>query len=182
MPEFEVAERYKVRIDAPAEVTFSAATNMELDRSAGVRAIFKAREWILGSERETAQRPRGLVSQVKSLGWGVLAEIPDREIVIGAVTRPWMANPVFRALPPDEFAAFNEPDYVKIVWSLRSDPLASDKSIFRTETRATTTDAGSRAKFRRYWAFLSPGIILIRLFSLRLVRTEAERRHDCRGR
>jgi hypothetical protein len=48
--------------------------------------------------------------------------------------------------------------------------------VFRTETRATTTDPVSRAKFRRYWAFLSPGIILIRRMSLGLVKREAERR------
>jgi hypothetical protein len=35
-------------------------------------------------------------------------------------------------------------------------------SIFRTETRAVATDAVARAKFRRYWSFLSPGISLIR--------------------
>ena len=30
---------------------------------------------------------------------GGCCEIPDREIVVGAVTQPWMANVVFRALP-----------------------------------------------------------------------------------
>ena len=48
-------------------------------------------------------------------------------------------------------------------------------SIFRTETRAVATDAAARAKFRRYWSFLSPGIILIRWAALRPLRAEAER-------
>jgi hypothetical protein len=63
------------------------------------------------------------VAWAKSLGWGVLAEVPGGEIVMGAVTKPWTANPVFRALPPDAFATFDEPDYVKIVWTLRADRL-----------------------------------------------------------
>ena len=112
----------------------------------------------------------------KALGWGVLAEEPGHEIVMGAVTRPWNGNVVFRGLPPDEFAAFNEPDYVKIVWTLRADAVSDTTSIARTETRAIATDAESRRKFRWYWARFSPGIVLIRELSLRLVKREAERR------
>jgi hypothetical protein len=33
--------------------------------------------------------------------------------------------------------------------------------MFRTETRVSTTDADARAKFRRYWVFVSPGIVAI---------------------
>jgi hypothetical protein len=147
---------------------------MDLRQAAIVRGIFKARELILGSEREKTA-PRGLLAQTKALGWDVLAEIPGREIVVGAVTQPWMANVVFRAVPAHEFAAFHEPGYVKIVWTLRADPIGTTESVFRTETRATTTDATARAKFRRYWSFVSPGIWLIRWVSLRLVRKEAGR-------
>ena len=94
---------------------------MDLLQSPVVRAIIKGRELILGATPDNRPRPRGLLAEVQSLGWGVLAEVPGREIVVGAVTKPWEANPTFRALPPDEFAAFREPDYVKIVWTLRAD-------------------------------------------------------------
>jgi hypothetical protein len=83
---------------------------------------------------------------------------------------------VFRALPPGEFAAFNDPDYVKIVWTLRADPVDAAHSIFRTETRAVATDAEARRKFRRYWSFLSPGIIVIRWMSLGPLKADAEQR------
>jgi hypothetical protein len=56
---------------------------------------------------------------------------------------------------------FDEPDDVKIAWTLRADSVSDRESIFRTETRVATTDADARAKFRRYWAFASPGITLI---------------------
>ena len=95
---------------------------------------------------------------------------------MGAVTQPWEANVVFQPLPPAEFAAFNEPGFVKIAWTLRADPIGTDASIFRTETRAVATSPVSRAKFRRYWSLLSPGIIVIRWASLRPLKTEAERR------
>jgi hypothetical protein len=106
----------------------------------------------------------------------VLAEEPGREIVMGAVTQPWLADVVFRALPPEEFAAFHDPNYVKIVWTLRADSVGPTESVFRTETRAVATDPVARAKFRRYWSFLSPGIILIRWALLAPLKADAERR------
>jgi hypothetical protein len=56
------------------------------------------------------------------------------------------------------------------------DPIDASRSIFSTETRAATTDARARAKFRVYWSFLSPGIRLIRVAMLRAVKREAEAR------
>jgi hypothetical protein len=153
-----------------------AAYEMDLSRSPIVRAIFKGRELIMGTTGRTAPPSRGLVADMRAIGWGVLAEIPDHEIVMGGVTKPWMADPVFRALPPAEFAAFQEPDLVKIAWTLRADSLDDGTSIFHTETRALATDAGARRKFRWYWSCLSPGILLIRRAMLRPLKADAERR------
>ena len=83
----------------------------------------------------------------------------------------------FRALPPDEFAAFNEPGFAKIAWTLRAEPIGPNTSRFYTETRVMTTDADARKRFRRHWTMVSPGVRLIRRESLRLVRAVAERRY-----
>jgi hypothetical protein len=175
MPNYEVADRHKITVAAPAEVTLSAAGEIQLENSAFIRAIFKGRELVLGGENRKV-RSKALLEEVKELGWGVLAELPGREIVMGAITKPWEPNPVFRALPSDEFQAFQEPGYVKIIWTLRANPDGNGQSIFRTETRAVATDVEARRKFRRYWALLSPGIIAIRSFMLPAVKAEAERR------
>jgi len=92
------------------------------------------------------------------------------------VTQPWQPNVVFRGLAPEEFRVFREPGYVKIIWTLRADPVGDTESIFRTETRVATTDPAARAKFRWYWARFSPGIILIRRLMLGPLRADAERR------
>jgi hypothetical protein len=176
MPDYEVVERHAITVRAPAAITFTVAGEQDLYQQPVIRAIFKARELVLGATPETRSRPEGLLDQVRALGWGVLAEVPEREIVLGAVTKPWEADVAFRALPPSEFAAFCEPGYVKIAWTLRADPLDDEQSRFRTETRAIATDAESRRRFRRYWAFVSPGIGLIRRLSLRPLKQEAERR------
>jgi hypothetical protein len=176
MPEYEVAERHHVRVAAPAAITLSAVTHTDLQQSRIVRAIFKARELVLGAQPDAETQPNGLLAQMTTLGWRVLAEKPGREIVVGAVTQPWLPNVVFRGLAPEEFRAFREPGYVKIIWTLRADPVGDTASIFRTETRVTTTDPTARAKFRWYWARFSPGIVLIRRLMLGPLRTDAERR------
>jgi hypothetical protein len=176
MPNYEVVDRQKIGVSAAANDALSAATELDMESCALVRGIFKGRELILRSKPDETVRPSELIAEVKSLGWGVLAELPGREIVIGAVTKPWEANPVFRAMPPAEFVKFDEPGYVKIAWTLRADSLGNGESIFRTETRAVATDPDSRKKFRRYWAFLSPGIIMIRRGMLLAVKANAERR------
>ena len=174
MPRYDVCERHAIDVAAPAEVTLAAAKEMELDSSRIIRGIFKARELILRSQPDATARPKGLLAQMKSLGWGVLAETPS-EVVMGAVTKPWEANPVFRTIAPADFVAFAEPDYVKIAWTLRVTPADDGGSTFSTETRAIATDPASRKKFRGYWAFLSPGIIVIRAAMLPALAAAAGR-------
>jgi len=176
MPVYDVAERHHIHVAAPAEIALATACEQDLMVLPVVRAIFKARELVLGTVPDTTSRPRGLLALTQSIGWGVLAEHQGREVVMGAVTQPWYANVVFRPIPPDEFVAFNEPDYVRIAWTLRADPTGPLDSIFRTETRVATTDAAARSKFRWYWARFSPGIRLIRWMSLGPVRRDAEHR------
>ena len=95
---------------------------------------------------------------MQALGWGILAEIPDREVVVGAVTQPWKPNVVFRGLPPDQFTLFREPAYVKIVWTLRADLIGPAEFIFRTETRVVSvtlrlarSSVGTGHSFRQVW-------------------------------
>jgi hypothetical protein len=149
---------------------------MDLAQSAIIRGTFRGRELILGAQPDKVRSPRTLLAWAKELEWAVLAEIPDREIALGAVTRPWDANPVFRPLPPHEFAGFREPGYAKIVWTLRADSINPTESVARTETRVATTDQTARKAFQRYWSLVSPGVEVIRWVSLRLVKKEAEGR------
>jgi hypothetical protein len=176
MPDYDVVERHSIGVEASPETTLAAAAEMDVNKQLAIRAIFKGREFLLRSKPDRAIHPDRMLAAMQSFGWGVLAELPGREIVLGGATRPWERNPVFRPLPPDEFATFDEPGYVKIVFTLRADNAGAGNSVFRTETRAIATDPVSRTKFRRYWTLLSPGIIAIRRLMLPAVKREAERR------
>ncbi len=176
MPRFDAGERHQALIAAPPAVVFQAANDLDLHRAPLIRAVFRARQLLMGGRLVESGRTGSFIDEVLALGWRVLQETPGRQLVFGAVTQPWRADVVFRGIPPEEFAAFAEPGYVKILWTIEVAPGEGDSSIFRTETRALATDAESRDRFRRYWTLVSPGILTIRREMLRQVRREAERR------
>ena len=177
IPEPEVVERHYIAINAPPEIVLATAKEMEVLDSPIARTLIKARELAMGGKPDPRPHPTQLAQQMQSIGWVVLAETAGREIVFGAVTKPWEVAPEFRSIPAAEFAGFAEPGYVKIAWTLRADPLfGDDRSVFRTETRVSTTDAASRMRFRKYWSFVAPGIKLIRIAMLRPLKRQAERK------
>jgi hypothetical protein len=175
MPRYDIAEVHRVNTAAPASTTYDVARALDLHQSRVINAIFRSREVMLRATPDAPPSHQPLVTELLSIGWGVLEEVPGRRIVFGAVTQPWKANVVFRALPPATFASFDSAGYVKIVVTLAADSLGPRESAFRTETRVLATDPESRAKFRRYWSIFSPGILLIRTQSLEIVRRDAER-------
>lgn len=176
MPRYDVVERHRIDVRAPADLTLAAASDLDMTDSYVVRALFKGRELALGGEPAAEPLPPRLLEAALSIGWGILAHEEGRQIVLGAVTKPWEAQPRFQDLPPRDFARFNDPGFVKIAWTLRADRVSEQSSIFRTETRALATDAEARAKFRRYWALVSPGVVLIRRAMLNPIKADAERR------
>jgi hypothetical protein len=178
IPDPEVDEYHQLEVDAPAPITFAVAKAMDLQASPVVRGIFwlRAVPAMLRGQPSGRQGPRGLLEETLALGFGVLAEKPDHEIVVGTYTQPWHQQVTFHPLPPAAFPRFNEPGYVKIVWTLAAEPLGPDRSRFVTRTRVVTTDPVARRRFRRYWGPMSAGIILIRYVSLPMVKREAERR------
>jgi uncharacterized protein YndB with AHSA1/START domain len=178
-----VEEYHQLKVHAPAAITLAAAKELDLQASPIAKAIFwlRAIPALVRGEPFRPQGSKGIVAETLGLGWGVLAEEPDREIVIGAYTQPWHEQVTFHRLPPEEFAGFNQPGYVKIAWTLGAEPLGPNRSRFVTRTRAVATDRQARRRFRRYWAPMSAGIILIRYAGLPLIRNEAERRAASAG-
>jgi len=179
MPRYDVVHRHRLHVHAPAAVTLDTAERQDLMQSGAVNAIFRMRQVVMGAPFEPNALPRPLLEQVRALGWVELARIPGREIVMGAVTQPWKGDVTFRGVPSGEFAAFDEPGFVKIVWTLRADPDGVDACWFRSETRAVATDEEARARFRNYWALVAPGVSLIRRLSGAPMRRDAERLTAC---
>jgi hypothetical protein len=179
VPQFDEGGRHQILVNAPAAVTFAVAQEVSLRDSWIIRTILRTREQILGSKAKSADLPaKSLIEETKSIGWGELASLPGKELVMGAITQPWAADVVFRAIPPEQFATYTEPNHVKIAWTLRVEAINETQSVFRTETRVVACDAKARSRMLRYWIVFSPGILLIRMVLIRLIRREAERRYN----
>ena len=172
----DVRERFETTIRAPASVVMDVALTFDLQSLPAVRSIFRLRELLLGAKKGSHRRAQGLLEEMTSLGWGVLQSEAGHFVVCGARCQPWLADVTFSALGADAFASYAEPDQVKIAWTLEAHELAADVTRFAQETRAVATDAGSRAKFLRYWRWARFGIVAIRLLMLPAVRRAAERR------
>jgi hypothetical protein len=178
LPRPDVDEYHHILVHAPAPLTYQVAKDMDLMSSFLVRSLFwlRAVPTLLRGKPFRPDGPRGLVAETLGIGRGLLAEDPGRQIVIGAYTQPWHQEVTFHALPPEEFAAFAEPGQVKIVWTLHVELLGPTECRFVTRTRAVGTDLQARRLFRRYWAPMSTGIILIRYLAMPMVKHQAERR------
>jgi hypothetical protein len=173
IPVPDISESHEILVRAPANVVFEVAENLDIRSIPSVDAIFKLRECIFRSRSEE-RTARSLVAETQSLGWRILANRPGEELVMGAVTQPWLGKVKFRSIAPDVFLSFSEPGIVKIAWTIEVEPVTPEYTRFRTQTRVCATDSWSRTRFRIYWAFAGPLIVLIRKLVNREVRRIAE--------
>ena len=119
MPAYEVSEQHQIHVNAPAPLTFDTSLRLDLGRSAIVRLLFGARAIFMGSgPKEIQARPSLQLRQMDQLGWRILAEQPGKQLVLGAVARPWVRNSTFEPITSDEFASFNRPGFVKIIFAV----------------------------------------------------------------
>lgn len=171
-----VRERFEHTVRAPADLVMRTAYDYDLQSIWLIRAIISTRKFILrGAPEAKRDKPIGLVEETRQLGWGTLVETPGRLLICGAGCQPWFGDVKFTAIPAEQFAAFAEPDQVKIVWSLETVEVAPHVTRLAHEVRAVATDGEARRKFLRYWRWSRFGIITIRLLLLPAIRRRAER-------
>lgn len=173
VPHPDIRERHATLVRAPASIVFDAAQAFDMQSVPLVRAIIRLRQAFLGSTR-IERRLRPFLQEALAMGWGVLAPEPGRAIVMGAVCRPWLADVQFTPIATTDFAAYREPNRVKIAWTLEVDSLDAASARLATETRAVATDDEARRRFRRYWRWARFGIVAIRWAMLSAIRRQAE--------
>jgi hypothetical protein len=166
IPVPDASDRHERQVAADAGRAFAALRALDFNDLQIVRLIFAARPLLLLS-RPGPPLPRGaFVDTAVAGGWRIVHEVPGREVIAAAVTQPWEPHVVFRGMPASDFLAFDEPNHVKIAWSLGARDAGPGRSVLYTETRAAATDAAARQRFRRYWMIVGQGIRLIRRIAL----------------
>lgn len=173
IPAPDARERFAVTVRAPAALVYDIACTFDMQSIWSVRTIFQMRERIMGS-RPGVRVPRGLLDELEGLGWGCLVKRPGELFVGGAVCQPWLADVKFRPVAPEKFAAFAEPDLVKIAWTLETRSLEPQLTELRSETRVAATDNSARRRFLSYWRWARVGIYSIRWLLLPAIRRKAE--------
>jgi hypothetical protein len=165
LPRYDINARYEIEIRAPLPRIYEAARTLDLKGSRIARALFRLRGL-----------PEANLDLEGMLKWGfvLLADEPEREIVLGLIGRFWVRSPRIQSVPAEAFVGFNQPGSAKAVMNLAF--FQKEDGIVRltTETRVSCLDDSSRRSFRRYWRLIGPFSGLIRKEWLRLIKRQAE--------
>jgi hypothetical protein len=155
LPEFDYYSRHDRHVLASPEDVAGAVERYRFDRNSSplVRLLFRLRGLSI---------PSGyLRDALTGSGFGVLAERPGEEIVVGTIGRFWaLREQDYMEAPRDleDFHAFSPPGWAKGAITLRVEPRDDGSSTLVTETRVLCPDEHARRRFAPYWA-------LIRVFS-----------------
>ena len=178
LPVPDVSEKHSIEILADYQTVYHALWTADLGSSAIVKGLLLLRSLphlILHPRIRQSRTNRAITLQTLiDAGFGVLAEEPNREIVLG-VTGPFW-RPTANVLPfnPEDFNGPVRPGLARAVWNFSVAATADEVTVLSTETRVVCGDASSRRKFRAYWLFVRPFSGLIRLLMLRAVRRACE--------
>jgi len=165
-------------VHAAPHVTYESART--LDFLAVHTPLLDAAMWVRGLPARLAGNappdpPRLVLGDGDPLpGWVVLGERPDRELVFGAVGRFWSPQIEWRDVARDDFAAFADPGWGKIVAGFEVSPYGADASLLTYECRTATTDDQARRDFARYSWLVRPFVAHIFRATVRTIRDRSE--------
>jgi hypothetical protein len=158
LPEYEFREVASVTIRATPQRIFDALREVSLVDMPLTNALIQIRylpgrlmgQTISNNTPESAP----ILEQIALSGNIVLAELPDQELVIGAIgiLHDMRDQQPLLGLTPDAFAAFSDGRYQKRVMSLQiagGDKLNGYRLVMENRTHALSED--SRRKFAVYW-------------------------------
>lgn len=175
-PSPDAVETHSILINAPRETVYRALWTADLGHSLIIKSLLALRSvpaFIAHSRAMPRNRQITLQTLIDS-GFGLLAEKPDEEIVLGITGRFWR--------PAGNVSPFNRPDFdrpvaagfARGVWNFSVSEKVPGQTVLTTETRVTCGDPASRRKFLAYWIVVRPFSGLIRLIMLKNVRKTAE--------
>lgn len=160
----EVHRRAAGTASAPA--LWEAIHELGADEMKLMRALMSVRT--LGQGRKDSGRT--VLEGFRRMGFRVVAEEPNRELVVAGIGRFWTPSGGLRRVEGrEQFTEFAEPGYAKVAFNF----LLADGEI-STETRIAGTDAHAQRRFGLYWLLVRPGSGLIRREWLRALVKRAE--------
>ncbi len=177
LSEYEFYERHWILVHAPPGRVLEAVKRATLAEMPLVRLLFAVRSLparVRGKQGLPVGETEPLYEQMLASGFYLLAEEPNREVVVGVVGQMFKLRgdaPYIRGTR--EFVAFGAPGYAKAAMNFSVVPVDGHTEL-TTETRVLTTDPGARRQFGRYWRVIQPGSAAIRRSWLKAAKRRAE--------
>jgi hypothetical protein len=166
IPAPAMAEADHVLLAAEPARVWQTVRHLDLASSPLVRALFAVRTLpnrLTGQLSELRVSLDDLVSSAAQPGFQILVDDPPREVAVGAIGKVWhLRIPFVHVADADAFAAFIEPDFVKVAWVIRVSPHGERDTRLDFELRVAATDPAAWRKFRRYFRLIGPGSHFIR--------------------
>jgi hypothetical protein len=147
LPDYDYRTAHSRWTDAGAEQVWDALMSLRFDELTLTRPLVRVR----GLGRRV---PDGSVLDNGPVT--ILRVDEGRQAVGGSISRSWTPRPRRRRLTDaDQFLAFGEPGWIKLVTDFRVVPEGSGTRL-STETRVKATDPSARRRFALYWAGIRP--------------------------
>ena len=180
VPDYQFHEVHSVVVDAAPTQVFAALkalTPSELPITRVLMALRSVPSLIVKGRPAHRTDEATLLDQVTRMGFVVLGEEPDREIVLGLVGQPWKlvgGGIVTKVRTPEDFLSVVDPTLARIATNFRiGEGLRPGSCVLSTETRVSITDVDARRRFARYWMVIRPASGLIRREWLHRVKVGA---------
>ncbi|UCF84468.1 MAG: hypothetical protein JSV50_02220, partial [Desulfobacteraceae bacterium] len=165
LPAYDVNERHHIDVHAPAEKVYQVVQSLDFRDSRIVKWLFRLR-----GIPEYALTLDGLLE----LGFVILGETPNQEIVIGLVGRFWTRAVDIQHLDPGTFRNFDRKGFAKAIANISLSRQTDTITRVTTETRVHCIGNSSRRYFRLYWFLISPFSAWIRREWLRIIKRRVE--------
>lgn len=176
VPRPRLHETDRIAVASDPAATWSAVRRFDLYQLPWVRALFALR----GAGGKTAT-----FDDITAPGNGFrrLAEDEGRFIVIGAIGKFWRPRIPFVQVDPTAFAAFDEPDFGRVAWSIEVIPRGDGGSWIVVDLRVDATSDEAWSSFVPYWIAIGRFSRSIRRHTLRhFERTLGRARPDSERR
>ena len=175
-PNPDAVETHSIAINAAGEQVYHALWTADLGGSLAIKILMGLRSlpaFLLHRSHARPRNQRITLQTIIDSGFGVLAEKPGEEIVLGVTGRFWRPTGNLSPFNRADFDKAVSPGLARGVWNFRVEESAGGKAILSTQTRVICGDPASRRKFRLYWLFVRPFSGLIRRIMLKNVRNAA---------
>ena len=181
LPRWHFREIHQTTIAASAERVWAAiheVTPREIRLFVLLMGLRSLPAWLLGrAPNRAGLEDQPLLTTAQASGFLLLAEEPQRELVLGVIGQFWRplgAKPLVLDRP-EAFANFTSPGYAKAAMGFHiENPQGGGALRLVTETRIRATSRRALWKFAAYWTFVRPGSSLIRRTWLAAIKRRAE--------